>query len=85
MSEIEIQRDILNQVIKKTISRIKELQEGLKSEKEDRKIYGGYEDCGSYYEEQVIKTEAVISELIAHKISLEKWRTKLKFSLDIID
>lgn len=49
MSEIEIQREILNQVIKKTIIRIKELQKQLEIEKKDRKELGIFEDCGSYY------------------------------------
>lgn len=81
MSEIEIQREILNQVIKKTIIRIKELQKQLEIEKKDRKELGIFEDCGSYYNEKVVATEAVISELISQKISLEKWRSKLKFQL----
>lgn len=81
MSEIEIQREILNQVIKKTIIRIKELQKQLEIEKKDRKELGIFEDCGSYYNEKVVSTEAVISELISQKISLEKWRSKLKFQL----
>jgi hypothetical protein len=81
MNEIEIQREILNQVIKKTIGRIKELQKQLEVEKQERKELGYYEDCGSFYQEQVIKTETVISELISQKISLEKWRKKLKYSL----
>jgi len=81
MNEIEIQRKILNQVIKKTIGRIKELQKQLEGEKQDLRELGNYEDCGSYYQEQVIKTEAVISELVSQKISLEKWRKKLKYSL----
>jgi hypothetical protein len=83
MNEIEIQREILNQVIKKTIGRIKELQKQLEVEKKERKELGYYEDCGSFYQEQVIKTEAVISELISQKISLEKWRKKLKYSLRV--
>ena len=81
MNEIEIQREILNQVIKKTIGRIKELQKQLEVEKQEQKELGRYEDCGSFYQEQVIKTEAVISELVSQKISLEKWIKKLKYSL----
>ena len=81
MNEIEIQREILNQVIKKTICRIKELKKQLEVEKQDRKELGMYEDCGSFYQDAVIKTEAVISELVSQKISLEKWRKKLKYSL----
>jgi hypothetical protein len=81
MNEIEVQREILNQVIKKTIGRIKELQKQLEVEKQERKELGVYEDCGSFYQDAVIKTEAVISELVSQKISLEKWRKKLKYSL----
>jgi hypothetical protein len=79
MTEVEIQRDILNQVIKKTIGRIKELQKQLEVEKKERHELGSYSDCGEFYREQVIKTESVISELIEQKISLEKWRKKLMF------
>ena len=81
MNEIETQIEILNQVIKKTISRIKELQKQLEVEKQEQKELGCYEDCGSFYQEAVIKTEAVISELVSQKISIEKWRKKLKYSL----
>lgn len=81
MNEIEIQREILNQVIKKTIGRIKELQKQLEVEKEERKEFGRYEDCGSFYQDSVTRTEAVISELVSQKISLEKWRKKLKYSV----
>ena len=77
MNEIEIQREILNQVIKKTIGRIRELKKQLEVEKQEQKESGGYEDCGSFYQDAVTKTEAVISELISQKISLEKWRKKL--------
>lgn len=79
MTEIEIQRDMLNQVIKKIITRIKELQKQLEVEKKDRSALGMYEDCGQYYQDQVKKTEAIIEELISQKISLEKWRKKLLF------
>lgn len=81
MNEIEIQREILNQVIKKTIGRIKELQKQLEVEKQEQKELGGYEDSGSFYQDAVTKTEASISELVSQKISLEKWRKKLKYSL----
>lgn len=43
MNEIEIQREILNQVIKKTINRIKELQIRLEAEKQDRHNLGMFE------------------------------------------
>ena len=70
---------ILNQVIKKTIARIKALQVQLEEEIQERTALGKYEDCGSFYIEQVIRTESAISELIQQKISLEKWRKKLQF------
>ena len=75
----EIEREILKQVIKKTISRIKELKKRIETEKEERKEMGMYSDCGDFYREQVERTEAIISELIRQKISLEKWRKKLKY------
>lgn len=81
MNEVEIQRDILSQVIKKIIARIKELQKRLEVEKREECSLGGYEDCGQFYGDAVKKTEAAISELINQKISLEKWRKKLKYAL----
>lgn len=82
MDEIKIQREILSQVIKKNILRIKELQKQLEVEKKERKELGIYEDCGSFYQEAVIKTESAISELVKQKISFERWRKKLKYSLN---
>lgn len=79
MTEIEIQRDILKQVIKKIIARIKNLQKQLEVEKKYRSAYGMFEDCGQYYQDQVTKTESVIEELISQKISFEKWRKKLSY------
>ena len=77
---MEIKREMLKLVIKSTITRIKELQKQLEVEKQERKELGGYEDCGSFYQEQVIRTESAISELVSQKISLEKWRKKLTYS-----
>lgn len=79
MTEIEIQRDILNQVIKKIITRIKEYEKQLEVQKKEKSFFGGFSDCGQSYDDNVIKTEAIISELISQKISLEKWRKKLLF------
>jgi predicted DNA-binding protein YlxM (UPF0122 family) len=79
MTEIEIQRNMLNQVIKKIIARITEYQKQLEVEKKDRSELGMFEDCGQYYQDQVKKTEAIIEELISQKIYLEKWRKKLSY------
>lgn len=78
--DIATLRKCLKQIIKKTIGRIKELQKQLVIEKQERQELGGYEDCGLFYQEAVIRTEAVISELVSQKISLEKWRKKLKLN-----
>jgi hypothetical protein len=43
---------------------------------------GYYSDCGSFYQDAVTRTEAVISELISQKIMFEKWRKKLKYLLE---
>jgi hypothetical protein len=79
MIETEVQREVIRQVIKQTISRIKQLQVRLEEEKKDRKEMGHYSDCGEFYREQVVKTEAILEELVRQKISLEKWRNKLKY------
>ena len=79
MDDNEIQREVLNKVIKSIIIRIKELQKRLIAEEKDCNELGHYSDCGSFYQEQVIKTKAVISELVSQKISLQKWRKKLKY------
>lgn len=79
MNEIEIQRELLLKITKQTIRRIKELQIQLEVEKKERSNYGSYEDCGSFYQEQVIRTESIISELIEQKKNFQKWRKKLKY------
>ncbi len=66
--------DDLKGTVKIVVTRIKELQKQLESEKIDKKELGMYEDCGEFYREQVAKTEAVISELISLKIKLERHR-----------
>jgi len=75
----EIERAILKEATKKLISRIKNLQKQLEIEKEDEKEMGGYEDCGQFYQDNVIITQAKIDELISQKISFEKWRKKLSY------
>ncbi len=73
-----MQIEILQQIIKQTIIRIKSLQAQLIDEKRERKEMGAYGDCGDFYHAQVKQTETIISELISQKISFEKWRKKLK-------
>lgn len=79
--KIEAQREILNVVVKDIIKRIKHLQKEIIAQKEDRRDFGYYEDCGSFYREQVIETEAVIEELIKQKIHFERKRKHLKNQL----
>lgn len=64
MNEIEIQRKVLKDVIKKVISRIKDVQT---------------EGKNAYSQEDVWIKAGVEAELISMKISLEKWRKKLKY------
>lgn len=66
-------------IVKHIIFRIKELQKQLVIEKQERKELGRYEDCGDFYQEQVMKTEAVISELISQKIQIEKLIKREKY------
>lgn len=66
MNEIEIQRELLNTLVKKVEKRIKEVQQ----EKKD-----------AHSQEDVWIKEGIENELINWKISLEKWRKKLKHSL----
>lgn len=83
MNEIEIQREMLNKIIKQTIARIKQLQKQLEVEKKECSELGHYSDCGSFYQDAVTRTEAVISELISQKITLQKWRKKLKYEQNV--
>lgn len=76
MAEVD---ELLTKIIKDTINRIKELQLQLEKEEKEEKELGCYEDCGSFYKENVIKTKAIIAELIKQKIRYEKWRKKLKY------
>ena len=67
------------EIVKHIIRRIKELQLQLEQQKKDRREFGHFEDCGSFYCEQVEKTEALISELISQKIQIEKLIKRLKY------
>lgn len=65
--EIEAQREILNQLTKQVIKRIKEVQQ---------------ETNEAYTQEDVWIKQGIERELINWKISLEKWRKKLKYSIE---
>jgi len=78
---MKTQIEILNEIIKKTIKRIKLLQLRLIEEKKECRLMGSYEDCGQFYKDEVKITEAVIKELVSQKISFEKWRKKLKYEV----
>lgn len=78
MSVIDIQRDMLNQVAKKLIKRIKELQVKLEKDEKEERLVGHFKDCGQFYCDQVTETKAKIEELVSQKISVEKWRKSLK-------
>ena len=47
--------------------------------KEEKKEMGGYEDCGQFYCDEVMRTEVKIEVLVSQKISFEKWRKKLSY------
>lgn len=66
MNEIDIQRELLNTLVKQVEKRIKEVQQ----EKKD-----------AYTQEDVWVKQGIELELIDWKISLEKWCKKLKYSL----
>ncbi len=68
----------LKDVIKDIIKRIKTLKEQLEEEEKDNREMGHYEDCGSFYSEQVVDTKARIDELIRLKIRTEKYRKKVR-------
>lgn len=65
MNEIEIQRELLNTLVKQVEKRIKEVQQETKD---------------AYTQEDVWIKQGIERELIDWKISLEKWRKKLKYS-----
>ena len=75
----EIERAILKEAIKHTITRIKNLKKTLETQKVEKKEMGGYEDCGQFYCDEVMRTEAKIEVLVSQKISFEKWRKKLSY------
>lgn len=78
-SKTDIQRAIIKDAIKHLKTRIKKLQKQLEEEIAEEKEMGGYEDCGQFYRDEVIKTQARIGELVKQKISFEKWRKKLLY------
>lgn len=67
MTDINCQRGVLKELIKRVEKRIKEVQQESKE---------------AYTQEDVWIKEGVINELIRWKISLEKWRKKLKYEID---
>lgn len=66
MNQIETQRELLNTLVKQVEKRIKEVQQETKD---------------AYTQEDVWIKQGIENELISWKISLEKWRKKLKYSL----
>jgi hypothetical protein len=58
--------------IEKINGRINEVQKRLEREKVDCRELGMYSDCGSFYRDEVKKTEAIIEELIMLKKLFEK-------------
>lgn len=66
MQNIESQREILNQLVKQVVKRIKQVQQ---------------EQTDSYSQEDVWIKQGIERELIDWKISLEKWRKKLKYEM----
>ena len=68
----------VNDCVKFIIKKIKYKQEFLCTAEQEKKVYGGYEDCGSSYHEQLVAQQAKVDVLIEVKISLEKYKTKLK-------
>lgn len=66
--------DALKGTVKIVITRIKELQGRLESEKVDKRELGMYDDCGEHYRQQVAATEEAIKELIDIKVKLERYR-----------
>jgi len=68
----------VNDCVKFIIQKIKNEQEILRDAKKAESDYGFYEDCGDYYREKRIAQQAKVDVLIEVKISLEKYKTKLK-------
>lgn len=67
MNDIESQRVILKQLVKQVEKRIKEVQQ---------------EGKDAYSQEDVWIKQGIENELIRWKISLEKWRKKLKYEIN---
>ncbi len=64
---IEVQRELLNTLVKQIEKRIKEVQQETKD---------------AYSQEDVWIKQGIENELIRWKISLQKWRKKLKYTLN---
>jgi hypothetical protein len=64
MNELEIQRELLNTLVKQVENRIKEVQKECKE---------------AHTQEDVWIKQGIEKELIGWKILLEKWRKKLKY------
>jgi hypothetical protein len=64
MNYIEIERELLNTLVKQVEKRIKEVQQECKE---------------AYAQEDVWIKQGIEKELIRWKILLEKWRKKLKY------
>ena len=69
MNEIEIQRTLLNTLVKQVEKRIKEVQQEIKD---------------AYTQEDVWIKQGIERELIDWKISLEKWRNKITLKQPVI-
>lgn len=65
MNKTQIEIELLTEIKKNIEKRIKEVQQEKKS---------------SYSQEDVYINQGIENELISLKISLEKWRKKLKYS-----
>lgn len=76
--ELLIKADGVKDCVKQTEKKIKEEKKLLEIDKKDYQSFGMYDDCGSIYEQHVIKREARIEVLIEQKISLEKYMRKLR-------
>lgn len=79
---LSIERKTVKHTVKFIINRIKNLKALLSMQKADAKEFGGYEDCGEFYHNEVMQTEAAIEELVRLKISMEKYAKKLKYEIN---
>jgi hypothetical protein len=62
--------------------KLKSEKQSLIKDKELESIYGMYEDCGESYRNEVIKGKARMEALIEAKVSLEKYKKKLKYEAE---